>query len=123
MEASEAPLIEWEIDEILTMLGIKTKGARNSIQKDMLTEPEGIGHINDEYAEEIQAACEGYAKRTPANGIFVVTRVQQKILVSLMYWFKEQRWLGLNTKIFNDVDEPTLRTIIDEANEQESYKK
>ena len=33
------------------MLGINTQGAVNGIQEDMLTEPEGIGHLNDEDAE------------------------------------------------------------------------
>ena len=54
----------------------------------MLTEPKGIRHLNDKDAEMIQAACGGYAKRTLANGRFVVTRIQQKRLVSLMYWVK-----------------------------------
>ena len=55
MEASEAPPIEWKTDQILRLLGINTQGARNSIQEDMLTEPEGIRHLNDEDAEGIQA--------------------------------------------------------------------
>ena len=61
MEASEAPPIKWKTDKILTMLVINTQGARNAIQEDMLTEPEVIGHINDEDAKGIQAACEGYS--------------------------------------------------------------
>ena len=75
MEASEASPIEWTTDKILTMLGINTQGARNSIQEDMLTEPKGIVHLNDEDAELIQASCGGYANRTLANERFVVTRV------------------------------------------------
>ena len=85
----------------------------------MLTEPEGTRNLNDEDAEGIQAACRGYTKRTLANGRFVVTRVQQKLLVLLMYWVKDQRRLGETTKIFKDIDEPTLRTMTEEANEQE----
>ena len=57
MEESEAPPIEWITEEILTMLGINTQGARNGIQEYMLTEPEGIRHLNDEDAEGIQVAC------------------------------------------------------------------
>ena len=75
MEASEAPPIEWTNEKTLTMLGINTQGSINCIQEDMLTEPEGIKHLDDEDAEGIQAACGGYAKITPANGRFVVTRV------------------------------------------------
>ena len=91
MEASEAPPIKWKTDKILTMLGINTQGATSGIQKDMLTEPEVTVHLNDEDAEGIQVACGGYSKRKLANGRFVVTRVQQKRLVSLMYWVKYQR--------------------------------
>ena len=78
MEALEAPPIKWTTEDILTMLVINTQGARNGIQEDMLTEPEGIRHLNDEDAEVIQAACGGYSKRNLANGRFVVTRLQQK---------------------------------------------
>ena len=94
MEASYAPPIEWKTDEINTMLGINTQGARNGIQEDMLTETEVIVHLNDEDAEGIQASCGGYAKRTLANARFVVMRVQQKLLASLMYWVKFQCPLG-----------------------------
>ena len=104
-------------------MSINTKGAINGIQEDMLTEPEGIGHLNDENAEVFQAAFRGYAKRTPANVIFVVTKVQQKILVSLMHWVKYQRRLGETTKIFKNFDETTLSTMIKETNKQESCRK
>ena len=80
----EAPPIEWTTDKILTMLGINTQGARNDTQEEILTEPEGIEHINDEDTEGIQAACVGYSKKTLTNGRFVVTKVQQKRLVSTM---------------------------------------
>ena len=56
MEASEASPIEWTTDKILTMLGINTQGERNGIQEDMLMEPKGIGRLNDEDTEGIQAA-------------------------------------------------------------------
>ena len=105
------------------MLGINTQGARNGIQEYMLTEPKVIGNLNDEDAKEIQAACGGYVNSTFTIGILVVTRVQQKRLLTLIYWFKYQRRLGETTKIFNDVDEPTLRTMTEEANKRESCRK
>ena len=60
------------------MLGINTKGARNVIQEDLLREPKGIRHLNDEDADGIQAESGVYAKITLANGRFVVTQVQKK---------------------------------------------
>ena len=62
------------------MLGINTQGARNGIQENRLTEPKGIGQLNDEYTEGIQASCRGYAKITLANGIFSVMRANFTIL-------------------------------------------
>ena len=84
MEASEAPPIKCTADGILTMLSINTQGSRNGIQEYMLMEPKDIGHLNDEDGEGIQAARGGYSKITLANERFLVTRVQQKLLVSLM---------------------------------------
>ena len=79
----EALTIEWTTDKILTMLGINTQGPRNGIQEYMLIETEVIGHFNDEDTEGIQELCGGYANRTLDNGRFVVTRVQQKRIISL----------------------------------------
>ena len=56
----------------------------------MLTKPGVIGKLDDEDVEDIEAACRGYTKRTLANGIFLVTRVQKTRLVSLTYWVKYQ---------------------------------
>ena len=60
------------------MLGINTQGSINGIQSEMLTEPKGIGHLNDEDAEGIQAERGGYADITLTNRIFIVMRVQKK---------------------------------------------
>ena len=75
MEASESLTIECRTDEILTILGINPQGARKGIREDMLVDTEGFGHLNDEDAEGIQAACGGYTKKTLVNGRFVVTRI------------------------------------------------
>ena len=64
---------------------MKTQGARNGIQKDNMTETKVIGHLNDEDAEGIQGACRGCAKRNLANGRFLVTGLQQKRLVLIMF--------------------------------------
>ena len=46
----KSPPIEWKTDKILMMLGINIQTARNGIQEDMLMEPEGTGHLNNEDA-------------------------------------------------------------------------
>ena len=62
--------------QILTWCGIAIAGARNGLQEDMLSQPEGIGHLNDETAKGIQAACHEYSKRPTVGQRFIVNRVQ-----------------------------------------------
>ena len=76
------------------MFIINTQGARNVIQEYLLTEPKVIGHLDNKDAEGTREEYRGYAKRTRADGIFAVTRVQQKRLILLMNWVKYQRRLG-----------------------------
>jgi len=109
--------------EILTMIGIGQENTQEGIREDMMTEPEGIGHLIDEDAEGIQAACSGYAKRTPAARRFVVTRVQQKRLISLMYWAKDKRRLDEPIEFANTYNEGTLRAEIEAAHERETCRK
>ena len=49
--------------------------------------------------------------------------LQQKRLILLMYRVNDQRRLGEMAEIFNDVDEPTIRTMIEESNGRESHIK
>ena len=97
---------------ILTMLVINKVLAREVICDDMMTDTEGIGHLNVEYAEGIQSACSAYTKRTPATRIFTVTRVQQKRLISLMYWVKDKHRLKEPTEFYNIHNGVTLRSEI-----------
>ena len=80
--------------QLLNIIGITNEDATDGIIDDMLTDPEGIGHLIDENAEGIHSACAGYAKRTLANGRFIVNRVQQKRMISLMYWVQDQKRIG-----------------------------
>ena len=60
--------------EILTVLGIINEVlAKDVIYDDMMTDPEGIVHLNVEDAEGIQLACSGYAKRIPVVKRFTIT--------------------------------------------------
>ena len=108
--------------EILGLIGITTAQATNAIRDDMLTEPEGIGHLNDEDAEGIQSACSAYAKRPTATR-FTVTRVQQKRLISLMYWVKDKVRLGEPTEFADTYVEADLRGEIEAAQEREVCRK
>lgn len=92
--ANLPPAAPLDTIQLLTMCGINSEEARNGIRDDMMTAPGGIGHLNEEDADGIHAACSTYAKRTIANGRFNVNRVQQKRLIALMYWVQDQKRLG-----------------------------
>ena len=109
--------------EILTMLGINEILARDGICDDMMTNPKGIGHLNFENVEGIQLAFSGYSKRTTAARRFTVTRVQQKLLTSLMYWFKYKRRLKEPTEFSNTHNEVALRAEIETAHKREFCRK
>ena len=98
--------------EILGLIGITS--ATNAIRDDMLTEPEGIGHLNDEDAKGIQMACSAYAKRPTATR-FTVTRVQKKRLTSLMYWVKYKVRLGKPTEFAGTYAKADLRVKLESA--------
>ena len=87
--------------DILKILGINEIIARERICNDMMTDPEGIVHLNVEDAEGIQSACSGYDKRNKAARRFTITQVQQKRLTSLMYWVKDKRRLKEPTEFSN----------------------
>ena len=105
--------------EILTMLGFNKVLARDVICNDMMIDPNGIGHFNVEYAEGIQSACSAYTKRTPATRIFTVTRVQQKRLISLMYWVKDKCRIEEPPEFYKTHNEVTLRSEIESAHKRE----
>ena len=87
--------------EILTILGINKVLARDGICDDMMADPKAIGRLNVKNVEGIQSACSGYSKRTPAVRRFTISQVQQKLLTSLMYSFKENHRLEEPTELSN----------------------
>ena len=81
-------------EEVLVLCGIDDSTVINGLVQDMLSPPEGIRHLQDEYTDGIQSACSGYARRTAANGKFNLSRVRQKRLISLMHWVKYKHRLA-----------------------------
>ena len=84
--------------EVLVLCGINDTAAINGLIEEMLSSPEGIMHLQDEYADRIQSVCSGYARRTISNGKFTVSRVRQKRLIFLMHWVKENHCLAKTSK-------------------------
>ena len=78
------------IRQLLTWAGLDTYVKRDGVTGDMMTAPEGLGHLIHESAEKIVHACAAFTKTFPANMRFSVTRIQDRRLVSLMHWVQDK---------------------------------
>ena len=78
------------IPTIFQWCGMSTTTARNRIIADMMSPPEGLKHLNGETSEEMLGKFRDYARRDKEDGNIIFTRVQQKILISLMDWVKDK---------------------------------
>ena len=73
---------------ILTWISLDTDRKRDGVTGDLL-DPSGLIHLKNETSDGIIAACTSYSKRAPAAK-FTVSRVQQKRLISLLYWVQDK---------------------------------
>ena len=72
------------IATIVQWCGMSTTTARNRIIADMMSPPEGLKHLNGETSEEMLGTFRDYDRRDKEDGKIILTRVQQRILISLM---------------------------------------
>ena len=82
---------------ILGWYGITTNANKNTIVAELLSPPEGLGHLNNETKEGMIATFCYFGRRDANDGKIIFSRVQQKRITSLMNWVKD------NVRI----DEPT----------------
>ena len=75
-----------DIPQILACIGLDTARKRDGVTQDLL-HPNGLVHLNNENEDGIIAACTSYSKRAAAVR-FSLSRVQQKRLISLLYWVR-----------------------------------
>ena len=78
------------IGTIVQWCGMSTTTARNRIIADMMSPPEGLKHLNGETSEEMLSTFRDYDRRDKEDGKIILTRVQQRILISLMDWEKDK---------------------------------
>ena len=69
---------------------MSTTTARNRIIADMMSQPEGLKHLNGEASEEMLGTFRDYAWRNKEDGNIIFKRVQQRRLISLMDWVKDK---------------------------------
>ena len=58
-----------------------------------MSPPEGLNHLNGETSEEMLGRFKDYAWRDKEYGNIIFTRVQQRRLISLMNWVKDNTHL------------------------------
>ena len=80
-------------------------------------------HLNVKDTEGVQWAYSAYAKRTPSARRFMVTRVQQKRLTSLIYWVKDKCTLEEPAEFSNTHNEVTLRVETEAEHKIELWRK
>ena len=56
----------------------------------MMSPPEGLKHLNDEISKEMLGTFRDYARRDKEDGRIILTRFQQRRLISLMDWVKDK---------------------------------
>lgn len=110
------------VSQMLTWIGISTAGHRNAVKEDMMPQPEGIAHLQDETTDGIKDACNSYAKR-PGNGRFVITRVQMKRMISLMHCVKDMKRLDEEIAFDAGTERDEFLEALKEASEREESRK
>ena len=110
------------VSQMLTWIGISTAGHRNAVKEDMMPQPEGIAHLQDETPDGIKDACNSYAKR-PGNQRFVITRVQMKRLTSLMHCVKDMKRLDEEIAFDAGTERDEFLEVLKEASEREESRK
>ena len=81
------------ITTIVQWCGMSTKTARNIIIADTMSPPEGLKHFNGETSKGMLGTFRDYAWRDKEYGKIIFTRVQHRMLISLMDWVKDKNRL------------------------------
>ena len=84
----------------------------------MLTEPKGIGHLNEKGCRRDPSNMRRIRQENPRKWNICIHEDTTKTTLSLMYWVIDQHRFRETTDIFNYVDELTLYTIIKEADKR-----
>ena len=110
-----------DIVQILTWIGLDTARKRNGVTEDLL-HPDGLVHLNNENAEGIKSACTSYTKFT-TNLRFSLSRVQQKRLISLVYWVQDRYRTREIYSFDAGITEPEFLTLLQDAYERHQSRK
>ena len=110
-----------DIVQILTWIGLDTVRKRNGVTTDLL-HPDGLVHLNNENAEGIKAACTSYTKFV-TNVRFSLSRVQQKRLISLMYWVQDRYRTRELYSFDAGITEPEFLDLLQDAYERHESRK
>ena len=81
------------ITTIVQWCGMSTTTTRNRIIADMMSPPKGLKDLNSETSKEMLGTFRDYDRRYKEYGKNIFTGVQQRRLIYLMYWVKDNTCL------------------------------
>ena len=81
------------ITTIVQWCGMSTTIARNIIIANIMSPPEGLKHLNGETSKEMLGTFRDYARQYKEYGKIIFTRAQQRRLISLIDWVKDENIL------------------------------
>ena len=110
-----------DIPQILTWIGLDTARKRDGVTQDLL-HPNGLVHLNNENEEGIIAACTSYSKRAAAIR-FSLSRVQQKRLISLLYWVQDRYRTREAYSFAAGISEAAFLALLQDAYERHESRK
>ena len=91
---------------------------KNTIVAELLSSPEGLGHLNDETEEGMISTFRDFGRRDANDGKIIFSRVQQKRITYLMDWVKDKVRLDEPTDFEVGTDIAEFITQLEEASER-----
>ena len=88
-----------------------------------MSTPEGLKHLNGETYKEMLGTFRDYAHRDKEDGNIIFTRVQQRRLISLMDWVKDENCLEEESSFPYGTTRQELIYELEEATHRKKYRK
>ena len=89
----------------------------------MMSPPEGLKHLNGETSEEMFSTFRKYARRDKEYGNIIFTRVQQRRLISLMDWMKDNNIIEEEGSFTDGTTRQELIYELEEATTRKKFRK
>ena len=102
---------------------MSTTTSRNRIIADIMSPPVGLKHLNGERSKEMLGTFRDYTRRDKEDGNIIFTRVQQRRLISLMDWVKDENCLEEESSFPYGTTRQELIYELEEATTRKKFRK